>query len=60
VYVELPIVLWNYENNFHKLVLYGTTKILKNQFKGKHSETKECAKPNVSEINSTKQSDLTS
>jgi hypothetical protein len=47
VYVELPIVLWNYENNFDKLVLYGTTKILKNQFKGKHSETKGCAKPNM-------------
>ena len=35
------------ENNFDKSVLKGTTKILKNQFKGKHSETKEYAKPNM-------------
>jgi hypothetical protein len=32
------------ENNFDKSVLYGTTK---NQFKGKQSETKGCAKPNM-------------
>jgi hypothetical protein len=34
VYVELPIVL--FKNDFDKSVLYGTTKILMNQFKGKH------------------------
>ena len=47
-------VCWSYncflENNFDKSVIYGTTKILKNQFKGKHSKTKGCTKTNTSMI----------
>jgi hypothetical protein len=35
------------ENNYDKSVLYETTKNLKNQLKGKQSETKGCAKPNI-------------